>query len=159
MPLRGAAAQAGDGGRDVIGMSIKLTGHQALDRKFGELPGAVQKRVLRDALRPAAKTILAAIQRLTRRVSGRTARSYTVRAGKRSRRFPNRVSFVVITSADRFAGERYYVPFAVLGHRAGRSRVPGSRVPQRALEQAGPQARAEAIRLIAAGIQREARRA
>lgn len=145
-------------------VSFKLTGDKALDAKFAALPGAMQKRILRDALRPAAKVILEASKRGVPRRTGRMAASLKVKAGKRSRKRPNAVTFVVQTAEGDFKGETYYAAFLEYGHRAGpralgtkRRHIEGKRYLKLALASVDQQARDVAIRLIKEGLERVAK--
>lgn len=147
-------------------VSFKLTGDKALDAKFAALPGAMQKRILRDALRPAAKLVLEAAKRSVPRRTGRMAGSLKVRAGKRSRKRPNAVTFIVQTAEGDFKGATYYAAFLEYGHRAGprplgtkRRHIEGKRYIKRALASVDDQARALAIKLVKEGLEREAKSA
>jgi hypothetical protein len=145
-----------------ITISLNVLGDAELAAQFDALAGRVQKKVLRDALRPAAKVIQQAVQGLIQSRTGTAAESLKVRAGKRSRRYPDRVTVNVITAGGWFRGLAFYFPFADLGHKAGsrklgnRKKVPGRRWMARAVQSAGPEAMDLARRLIAEGIQREA---
>jgi len=145
-----------------LSVSFTLTGDKELDRKFQELPKRVEKKILREALRPAAKMIQRqAVSNFPER-TGTARQSLKVRAGKRSRRTPDQVSIVVITAAGWFKGPAFYVPFVELGHKFGkrslpnRRQIPGIHAIKKALDQQGETAKQDAIKRIAEGIEREA---
>lgn len=145
----------------MIGATVTLTGDKELDRKFAELPTRVEKKVLREALRPAAYIIHAAAQANVPVITGTAKESLKVRAGKRSRGRDD-VSLAVITASGWFRGPAFYFPFDELGHHFGkrglpnRRHMPGKRWLRNALQQTEGAARAEAQRRIAEGIEREA---
>jgi len=144
-------------------ITFQLTGDKELDRKFQELPAKVEKKVLREALRPAAKIILAQVQADAPTRSGKTKQSFKVRAKKRSRRDKTYVGVQVVTSKALFQGPQFYVAFEDFGHRFGprslgdaRKQYPGSHFTEHAFEKKAEDAKADAIKRIAAGIEREA---
>jgi HK97 gp10 family phage protein len=144
----------------LIRVAFQLTGDAELDRKFTELPGRLQRKIIREALRPAAKLIRDAAAANAPRKTGLLGGSLKVRAGKRTR--TGRVSMNVMTSKGWFKGADFYGAFVALGHRAGPRRL-GSRrklVPARpflrkAYLDVGPEARDLAISLMKQGIERE----
>lgn len=147
-----------------IGASFQLTGDKALDAKFKSLAIGLQKKILREALRPAAKEILDEAVRRAPKRSGALAKSLKVKAAKRSRKTKDRVSFNVITAQGWFKGETFYAGFQELGWKRGsrkkagsRPKVPGREFLRGALKAKGPSARDRAIELIRAGIEREAK--
>ena len=160
-------------------ITFQLTGQPELDRRFQELPKRLQKKVLREALRPAAKLVHQQAQANIPSKSGRARGSLKVRAGKRSRKFPDRVALVVITAAGWFRGESFYVSFGELGFQLGsrkvhqtkagprhklglryvreRRPVKGRHWIKRALQTARSAATALAMQKIREGIEREAK--
>jgi hypothetical protein len=142
---------------------VTITGDVELDRKFRELPIKVEKKVLRDALRPAAKVILDAARALAPSRSGLLKGSLKVRAQGRSRRRPNAVGFVVQTAEGDYKGETFYGAFLMLGHRLGsrklgnrRRLIAGKNFLRQALDTSGEAAKADALERIKEGIEREA---
>lgn len=162
-----------------LGVSFALTGDRQLDAAFVELPKRVQKKVLREGLRPAAKVVQGQAKSNIPKRSGRAAESLKVRAGKRSRANPDRVSVLVITAAGWFKGDQYYLAFGELGfklgsrkaytfpaglrYKLGKSRWLKQRIPvggkhwiKGALDTRRAEATALAQQKIAEGIEREA---
>lgn len=144
-------------------ITFQLTGDKELDRKFQELPAKVEKKVLREALRPAAKIILAQAKSNAPVLTGNTKESLKVRAAKRSRRTKNYVGIQVVTGKDFFQGQTFYAAFEEFGHRIGprrlgdaRKQFPGVHFIEHAYEQKADEAKALALKLIAEGIEREA---
>lgn len=161
---------------------FKLTGNEQLDANFTELPKRVQKTVLRQGVRTAAKIVQAQAVANVPSKSGTLAASLKVRAGKRSRTTPNQVSVQVITEEGWFKGKAFYAAFGELGFKLGarkatpfvtkdgtvaryklgtrwlKARIPvtGKHWIKRALDSKGPEAAAAAVEIIAAGIEREA---
>lgn len=142
---------------------VTLTGDAALDRAFKELPVVVQKKILREVMRPAAKAVMDVATGLVPVQSGALRASLKVRAAKRSRATANRVSFNVITGVGTFKGPTYYGAFVDLGHRLGsrklgnkRSKVPGKNFMKSALDTAGPRAKETALAALKEAIEREA---
>lgn len=69
----------------VQSIDVSLLGDAKLIRAFNGIPIAVQKRLLKKAMRPAAKIVQARAKALAPRDTGKLARHLTVRALKRSR--------------------------------------------------------------------------
>lgn len=162
-----------------LSVSFTLTGNERLDRAFEELPNRLQKKVLREALRPAAKVIQGQAKSNIPKRSGKGAESLKVKAGKRSRSRPDQVSVLVITAAGWFKGSEYYLAFGELGFKLGsrkaytfpaglryklgrnmwlKQRIPvgGKHWIKGALDQRRAEATALAKAKIAEGIEREA---
>lgn len=147
----------------VGGLTFELTGDKELDRKFAGLPARVERKILRQALRPAADMILLEAQTNMPIVSGETRESLNVRAAKRSRRNKNSVVIQVVTGQEFFKGKTFYAAMAEFGHRAGsrklgasRKLVPGIHVIEKAFKAKAEEAKADALQRIAAGIEAEA---
>lgn len=145
-------------------VTFTLTGDKELDRRFQSLAIKVQKKVLREGTRAAAKIVLAQAKANMPVVTGRAQASLKVRAMKRSRKRPDTVGVNVISSAGFYKGDDFYVGFVEMGHKAGprkfgnsRKLVPGKHPIQKAYKSAGPDAQREALDVIAAGIEREAK--
>lgn len=144
-------------------VTFTLTGDAELDRKFKELPIKLEKKILREALRPAAKMIMESERALAPDITGTVRGSLKVRAGKRSRKTPNSVTLLVQTSAADFRGPEFYSAFLDLGHRIGsrklgdkRRLIAGAGFMQKGLAQVAEAAKQDAIQRIKDGIEREA---
>ena len=142
-------------------VSFKLTGDAALDAKFAALPGKMQKQILRDALRPAAKILQSEVVRIVPRRTGLLARSFKVRAGKRTRK--DLVRFNVQTRAGDYKGATYYGAFLEYGKLSGsrkdlapRKRIVGKHYFKIARAAAEQRVRETAIKLIKEGLERVA---
>lgn len=143
-----------------MGVRFTITGHKQLDRKFAALPPKLQKKILRPALRAAAKIVLDQAKANAPVQSGRLKKSLKVKAAKRSRKTKHEVAINVITATGWFTGEAFYAPFQEFGWMVGprrlgnrRKKQPGSRFIRRAYEDKGPQAIARALQLIRSGIE------
>lgn len=162
-----------------IQLKFSVAGDEATLAAFKALPLAVQKKVLRPALRAGAKIIHRQWRANVRSRSGATVASLKVRAGKRSRRFPDRVTVNVITSKGWFKGKDFWVAAVELGFKAGsrkaydfgggevhklgfrwiRQRIPvkARHWGKKAKESTHAAAQAAIHREIKAGIEREAK--
>ncbi len=160
-------------------LSFTVTGDAATAAKFAALPVAMQKKVLRPALRATAKIVQTRAITNIRSKSGVTAQSLKVRAAKRSRKFPDRVTVNVITAGGWFKGPAFYASFTELGWKAGsrkaypfaggeryklgfrwisqRIPVAGKHWLKRAKESSQSAAQAVISRMVAEGIEREAK--
>lgn len=97
---------------------FQLTGDRALDTKFSGLESKTQKAILRPVLRETAKIYLRAIKSAAPSATGALAKSFTVRATKRTRR--GTVGFNAISSALKFRGKQWYGGPVAFGHRIGK---------------------------------------
>jgi HK97 gp10 family phage protein len=155
------------------GITFQLTGDKLLDRAFQQLPIRTEKKVLRQALRPAAQIVNKRAKQTIRTKTGTFATSLKVRAGKRTRK--NVVRLIVQTAEGFFKGESFYSAFVEFGHHAGsrkksfkfydrrtgeerdsRKYIEGKGYIRKAYEQTAEQAKAVAIENIKEGIYREA---
>lgn len=146
----------------VLSLSFKLTGNDALDAAFQELDKRIQKKILREALRPAAKLLQAAWKTQIHSRSGTAEQSLKVRAGKRSRKNPDAVTISVVTEGGFFRGKAFYLGFVELGWRTGSRKLGDARKKnearhwgKKALSSVETEAMALSQRLIAEGIERE----
>lgn len=144
-------------------ISFEITGDKELDAKFKSLTLAVQKKILRQAIRPAAKLVQQAALQIVPVRSGVARASLKVRAAKRSRRTPNRVTISMGAEALAFKGAAFYLAFNEFGFRRGkralgnkRKKVPAKHWLRRAMKSVESQAKALAIQGIKEGIEREA---
>lgn len=143
-------------------ISFEITGDKELDATFQRLTTAVQKKILRQALRPAVKLVQAAAKQIVPVVSGTARASLKVRAARRSRKSKNRVTITMGGQALGFKGKAFYLAFNELGHRQGHRKLGDSRkhiAPKRWLKRAmlsvAEQAKGVAIQGIKDGIMRE----
>lgn len=97
------------------GISVTFTGSAEVKAIFDAMPGKVQKKLIRHALRAAAKAIQEDAKRIAPDETGALAKSIKVRAMKRSR---TRVGVQVFTDSDSLQtdGKKgYYAAFTELG--------------------------------------------
>lgn len=142
-------------------IEFTLTGDKELDRKFRDLPLKVEKKVLREALRPATKIILEGAKQAAPVGSGQLQKSLRVRAGKRTRK--NVVTMQVVTGKEFFQGDTFYGAFEEFGHRIGsrslgdqRAVYPGTHFIEHAYKSKAEEAKNDAIQRIAIGIEKAA---
>jgi HK97 gp10 family phage protein len=125
-------------------MTIDLEGFDALTRAFNSLPGALQNRFLRPALRAGAKVMLKSVQRTAPRSDQAPHVDMTLKI-KAMKRKQGRVGFVVITGKREALGiknrDTYYPAHIEYGYLAG-PRVQGPINPAK-----GESTRAAARRL------------
>jgi HK97 gp10 family phage protein len=140
-------------------LKVSLFGDREIAQKFKTLPTKVANKVLRQALRPAAKIVLEQAKKEVPVVTGALKKSLKVRAGKRRK---GSVKVLVQTAEGFFKGKTYYGGFVHFGHRIGSRRLGDSRklVPpnpfvSRAFEAKSNEALATTERLIAEGVERE----
>jgi HK97 gp10 family phage protein len=147
-------------------LEFTLTGDDKLDRAFQALPRIVQKKVLREGLRPAAKLVKAAAVAKAPKRTGALAGAIKVRAGKRSRKYPNSVRVQVAVGKEWFKGDEFYGAFEEFGWKSGRrvkkgradhrKQIPGRHFIQGAYQDQGEAAKQVAQSKIVEGIEREA---
>lgn len=136
--------------------TVTIVGTNPLIAKLNKLPNAVQKRVLRPALRKGARLIQKAAQGGAPVDTGLMRRSLTVKAMKTKK---NRIgSMVMYRNVDlllRFskAGKRYFYPAAV---EYGHSGHDGTHFIREAFDSKQASAESMILREIATGIEREA---
>jgi HK97 gp10 family phage protein len=148
-----------------MGRDFVITGVKALDRKLKALEPKVAKKVIRQALRKAAKPVQARTRALAPvGETGQVKRAVKIRASTRTRKKVIRLR-VLIGKGD-FVGQQFYGAFAEYGTKqSGTGRKGGRRRPgqkgqhfmKRAFDQTKDQARRIAIDEITAGIEREAK--
>lgn len=144
-----------------MAVTITLTGDKKLDRLFSSLPKKVQGKVIRPALREAAKIISAKAKTNAPVDTGLLRESLRVRAGKRTRK--NVIRVLVQTEAGFYKGKTFYGAFQEFGHRQGsrklgnaRQMIEGKHYIKRAYDSTANRAKAAAQQLIINGIVREA---
>ena len=93
-----------------LSVNISILGDKALDAKLGKLENAMQKKIVRSALRAAAKPVLAAMKAYVPVVTGDLRDSLKIQSIKRSRKYIG----VNITSRPK-PGKRFYAAFVELG--------------------------------------------
>lgn len=163
--------------------TFTLVGDKELDAAFIELPKRLQKKVLRPAVRAAAKIIQEQAKANIHSISGTAAESIKVKAAKRSRSTPDQVAVNVISSAGWFKGDDFYLGMVEKGFLLGskkaytftttggktvtryklgkrwiaqRKPVAGKHQVERAYQAQAEAAKAVALEIIAQGIEREA---
>ena len=106
------------GGKMTIGQSVwQVTGIKEVDAKLAKLPYTIQKKLIRKAMRKAAKPVVATARQLAPKDTGRLSRSIKVKALKRSRKTQHIVGVRIVTGKDLFKGEYYYGGFIEYGTR------------------------------------------
>jgi hypothetical protein len=130
--------------------SFQLENVDILIKQLRELKGTAIRKVYRQAIREAARGVLATSKQIVLIKSGKLQRSLKIRAGKRSKRL---ISVVVgpgtraaLGIADDAPG--YYPAHIELGFKRGTKKFPGNRF----LRDAILLERADAIRTISARI-------
>lgn len=161
-----------------VTFSFSIAGDEKTLAAFKALPDVVQKKVLRPALRAGAKVIRTHYMRRIPSKSGHAATTVKVKAAKRSRKFPDRVSINVQTGKGDFKGKGFYLAINELGWLAGskkqythgglpahklgyrwipdRIKVKGKHWFRKAREASQSEAQAAIHRLVKEGIAREA---
>lgn len=87
--------------------TVVMTGLRELDRNLARLSDKMQKKLVRSAVRKAAKPVLDRAKELVPTDTGDLRRSLKIRALKRSRR-RSTIGVQVVTGVDFFKGEQYY---------------------------------------------------
>jgi len=139
--------------------TFQLVGVEGLIQQLRKLRGAAIRKVYRQAIREAARPVLATAKQIVPIKSRRLQKSLKIRAGRRSRRF---ISVVIKPGTRSELGiasdaKGYYPAHIELGFRRGTTKFPGNRY----LRDAILLERFDAIRTIEArvkaGIERAAR--
>lgn len=140
-------------------ITFQLVGVEELIQTLRKLRGAAIRKVYRQALREAARPVLATAKQIVLIKSRRLQKSLKIRAGRRSRRF---ISVVIKPGTRSELGiapdaKGYYPTHIELGFSRGTTKFPGNRY----LRDAMLLERFDAIRSISArvkqGIERAAR--
>ncbi len=134
-------------------IDISLMGDRKLQRKLKRLPIVVQRKIVRHALREAARPVLATAKALVPVDTGRLKKSLKIRsAGKRGQ-----AGIVVRTGTRAELGipedAKYFYPAAL---EFGHGNVPAYPFLRPALDQNRPRALKIIARELGAGIEREA---
>jgi HK97 gp10 family phage protein len=128
-----------------------ITGIAELDKKLRELGPKVGNKVVRTAMRNAAKTLKAGIEgRAPEGETGALSSSVKVRAGKRSR--TSQTVEVGLEDAT-FKGERFYAA----ANEWGTSEMPGQHFVRGTLDAEGESVKKDIEREIRDGIERVAK--
>lgn len=132
------------------GLDVTITGVKEIDRALAQLPPKVAKKVIRQAIRQALKPVAQRAKLLAPRgETGQLKRAIKVRAMPRRR---GRIGLEVRVGEGDFKGETFYAAFVEYGT----SKMDKKPFMRPAFDQTKDEARNEAIRLIRAGIEREA---
>jgi len=95
-----------------MNMNMTITGAKELERKLLGMEPKLGRKVVRQALRKAAKPILARAKALVPVVSGALKKSLKIRALKRKK---HRYGVMVATSEGWFKGDEFYGAFVEFG--------------------------------------------
>ena len=93
-------------------MDIKITGIKQIEKKLSGMETKIARKVVRQALKKAAKPILAAAKRNAPVKTGALKKSLRVRVMKKKK---HRYGVMVATSAKWFTGETFYAAFVEYG--------------------------------------------
>jgi HK97 gp10 family phage protein len=148
----------GKGSGKFGGVSVVVTGIKDIDRKLKFLPGRIQKKVLRQAMREGLKVMAAEVKAQVPVDTGLTKKNVRVRAVKKKRR--DEIQLEVRVGGD----EELYKTSAKTGTTVfypalveyGRKNVPPNPFMRRAFEAKGEIARQVTIDEIRAGVESEA---
>jgi HK97 gp10 family phage protein len=137
--------------------TFQLEGVEDLVKQLRKLRGTAIRKVYRQAVREAARPVLATAKQIVPVDTGRLKRSLKIRAGRRSRRI---ISVVVKPGTRSELGiapdaSGYYPAHIELGFRRGTTKFPGNRF----LRDAILLERADAIRIISARVKEGIKRA
>jgi len=137
-------------------IDIQMIGDKELQRKLRELPIAMERKIVRKALREAARPVLAAAKALAPVLTGRMKAGMKLRAEKAKR---GHFGVQVVTPTRKELGiagdDPYYYPMAV---EVGTAKMPAHPFMRPALDANREKGIAIAAREIRAGIEAEARR-
>lgn len=127
----------------------EVVGQRELFARLRQLPPKVQRKVVRPALRAAAKVIHAEAKQLVPVRSGALQKSLKVRAQKRKR---DSIGVNVQTGEKFFRGPVFYGGFVEYGTR----KMQGRHFMQSAFDRTSRAQTETMLRAIAAGVEREA---
>lgn len=130
-------------------MAGEVTGDQAILARLRALPPKTQRKVVRPALRAAAKVIHGEARQLVPVLSGKLMRSLKVRAQKRRR---GSIGVNVQTGKKFFRGPTFYGGFVEYGTK----KMEGRHFMQDAFRRTAAGQREATMQAIARGIEREA---
>ena len=146
----------------MAGVTVRITGAKEIERMLRALPARIAGKIVRPALRAAAKEIQTEAKRLAPFKSGLLRKNIKVRAGKRKR---GRISVLVQNKAGDYRGETYYAAFQEFGYRIGsrklgtsRKEVAGKGFMRRAGESKQKAATEIVSRMMREGVIREAKK-
>lgn len=115
-----------------MSITVRVEGAEELADKLETMPNRIQRKVMRRALRQAAKPIMDKAKTLCpileherkNRQVGALRDSIKVRAGKRRK---SNISVVIGSSADWYTGDQYYGAFIEFGHYQGKPQHRGKK--------------------------------
>jgi HK97 gp10 family phage protein len=134
------------------GATVVLTGVKEIDRALRQLERKMAAKVVRQAINKALKPIEARVKELAPVESGQLRDSLKVRAMPYKK---GRIAFEVRTAKGDFKGDQFYGAF----QEYGTSRQPARPYMRPTYDQLGPEAIAEAERILLEGARRELRAA
>lgn len=154
---------------------FKVDGLAELGTALKELPGKVQRKVLRKAIKPAAAILEREVVTQAPRETGALASRVKVKVSYSTKR--SRISATIGTTSRDFQGDGYYDAFVQFGHKVGsrrkygishkrgaksstdlRRKVEGNPFAARAFETKKDAALASFTNDLAAGIEAEAKK-
>lgn len=145
-------------------VAFTISGLGSAQRALNALPPAIEKKVIRQAIRKSLRPVkLAVEQEAPKGETGLLADSVKIRAVKKRKR--GRIALQVRIAEGDFLGETYYAAMVEFGHALRDvprgpevGRVPADPFMERAFDRTAKPAREEAIREIKLGVDRETRR-
>lgn len=115
-------------------MELHLAGMQSVRRAMTRAERALDKKLLRQDLRAAAKTVMPTVRELTPSATGRLRRSLAVRAVQRSRAFFGAQVLYLASKLDLSPGRIIYAHPLERGVKAGPRQRSGVRMMRRAFD-------------------------
>lgn len=129
---------------------VSIAGLPELQANLASLPERVQRKVLGPALREGGQVILKRTRQNAPRLSGDLAKSYKLRAAKRSRKNKS-VTLQITTGKTLFSGKTFYGGFIEYGT----AKMRGRHFMAQAFTQVAGTANTVAVTRIKEGIERE----
>jgi HK97 gp10 family phage protein len=132
--------------------SIKIQGGSKLKSVLDELPKKIQNKILRTAMRNAAKVIAEETKAQAPVLSGVTRAAVKVRAAKRRK---GSIGFTVQVGQGSYKGKTFYASFVEFGHYAGSRKLGNKRTfipPNPFIRRAFLAKKDEAVRVATEGI-------
>ena len=130
------------------GSAITIQGAVEISKALRKLPERIAKKVVRQSIREGLKPVKNAVRTEAPYLTGRTKKAVKIKAWKRKKW---RIGASVRIGAGDYLGETYYAAFV----QYGTVRRAADPFMTRAYEQTGDRAKAETMRLIREGTERE----
>lgn len=96
---------------------FKLDGYEDAVKKIGAANPKLEKKIIRKAMRPPAKLVLADLKKAAPVLTGKLKASLKIRSAKRSRKNKNKIILLVATAQKDFTGIAYHASFLEYGTR------------------------------------------